>query len=376
MMEETNRETNSSSAVFLIAIIVLLVGIGFGFLYSASKPSGIKFYNNEYYYIVRQGIYFLIGIFAFILALLINPEIYKKYIKFLVIITIFLLIITLLPFIGKEVKGAKRWLNLFFIQFQTSELAKIILVFYLSSVLANKKDLIKDFYKGILPPLIMSGLIIFLIFIEPDFSTTSLLILFTFIMLFLSGVNIITFFMLLGTGVLSLFIMLIFAQYRLKRFLAFLNPWVDPLGAGWQYIQSMKCFALGKIFGVGIGESTQKNFALPESQNDYIFAIIAEEGGVFFAILIVILFMLIAIIGFNIAKSCKNRYYYLLASGITLIIFLQAIMNISVVAGLLPSTGITLPFISAGGSSLVAFMFLLGILINISFNKKRLEYEN
>ncbi|HOJ63354.1 MAG TPA: putative lipid II flippase FtsW [Spirochaetota bacterium] len=375
-MEETNKEVKSSITVFLIASIVILVGIGFGFLYSASKPAGIKFYNNEYYYIIRQSIYFFCGMIIFIAALFISPDLYRKYIKFIVIGTIVLLIITLLPFVGKEVSGAKRWISFSFIQFQPSEFAKISIILYLSSVLANKKELIKDFYKGVLPPLIMSFLIIFLIFIEPDFSTSFILILLVFIMLFLSGVNLVTFFMLLGTGFLGLFVMLIFAQYRLKRFLAFLNPWVDPLGAGWQYIQAMKCFALGKAFGVGIGESTQKNFGLPEAQNDYIFAIIAEEGGAFFAIIVVILFMIITITGFNIAKSCKNRYYYLLASGITLIIFLQSIINISVVIGLLPSTGITLPFISSGGSSLIVFMFLTGVLLNISFNKRKLEYED
>lgn len=376
-MEETDKEmTSSSIVIFLIASVIILVGIGFGFLYSTSKPSSIKFYNNEYYYIIRQAVYFFIGILGFIWALFINPEVYRKYIKFFVVIIIFLLILTLLPFIGKEVKGAKRWLLLPFIQFQPSELAKVILIFYLSSVLSNKKELIKDFYKGVLPPLILSGLIIFLIFIEPDFSTSFLLILLTFLMFFLSGIKLFTFFMLLITGLLGLFVMLIFAQYRLKRLLAFLNPWLDPLGAGWQYIQSMKCFAIGKFFGVGIGESIQKKFALPESHNDYIFAIISEEGGVFLSIIIVLLFMFITIIGFNIAKQCKNNYYYLLASGITLLIFLQATINISVVIGLLPSTGITLPFISSGGTSLIVFMFLLGILINISFSKDRLDYES
>lgn len=375
-MEESNRETKTSLTIFLISIVVILIGIGFGFLYSASKPSGIKFYNNEYYYIIRQSIYFLIGIFVFIIALFIKPEFYKKHIKIIVVGTIILLIITIIPFIGKEVSGAKRWISLQFIQFQPSEIAKVTIIFYLASVLSNKKELIKDFYKGVLPPLIMSFLIIFLIFIEPDFSTSFILILLTFIIFFLSGINLLTFFMLLGTGLLGLFVMLIFAQYRLKRFLAFLNPWVDPLGAGWQYIQSMKCFAIGKSFGVGIGESSQKNFALPESQNDYIFAIIAEEGGAFFAIVVVILFMIVAICGFNIAKTCKNPYYYLIVCGITTLIFGQAIINISVVTGLLPSTGITLPFISAGGTSLIVFMFLTGLLVNISFNKRRLEYED
>ena len=164
--------------------------------------------------------------------------------------------------------------------------------------------------------------------------------------------------------------MIFFAPYRIKRIFAFLNPWEDPLGSGWHYLQSMKCFALGKWFGRGIGESTQKSFALPEAHNDYIYAIIGEEGGAFVAIMILALYTIFAFVGFNIAKKAENKNSYLMASGITALIYIQAMVNIGVVVGVLPATGITLPFVSAGGTSLVIFMFAMGILMNISYMNK------
>lgn len=361
--------------ITLLASVILLLGIGFGFLYSASQPSAVKFYDNQYYYIIKQGIYILIGIMFFLSGVFIDYRFYKKYIKAIVIFTTLLLIMTLIPGIGKEVGGARRWIVIENYQFQPSEIAKLIVIFYLSSVLTNKEEFIEDFYKGILPPLILVGFISLLIFIENDFSTTFLIIFIALVIFFLAGIRLVTFFMLIGVGLLGTTLMIFFAPYRVRRIFGFLNPWEDPLGAGWHYLQSMKCFAIGKWFGRGIGESTQKNFALPEAHNDYIFAIIAEEGGVFLTTIIIILYSILAIIGFNIARRTKDSYSYLMASGITVLIFFQAMINIGVVIGILPSTGITLPFVSAGGTSLVIFMFAIGILMNISYISKK-ENEN
>jgi cell division protein FtsW len=368
MIEE--RNSRPTIEVTLIACIILLIGIGFGFLYSASSPAGDKYFNNSYYYIIRQAIYLCAGLFFFMIGFFLDHQIYNKYIKYIVIGTIVILVITLIPGIGKEVSGARRWISFFGFQFQPSELAKLTLIFYLSSVLANKEELIEDFYKGVLPPLLLTGFLTFLIFIEKSFSTTFLIFFIVVLMFFLGGIRLITFGMLLLVGGLSSVVMIFFAPYRVSRFFAFLNQWEDPLGAGWHYIQSMKCFTLGKWFGRGIGESIQKNYALPEAHNDYIYAIIAEEGGVFIAIIIIVLYTIAAFVGFNIAKKTDNKYSYLMACGITSLIYVQAMMNIGVVIGVLPSTGVTLPFVSSGGTSLVMFMFAVGVLLNISrFNK-------
>ncbi len=361
--------------ITLLASVILLIGIGFGFLYSASQPSAVKYYDNQYYYIIRQGIYIITGILFFLGGVFIDYRLYKKYIKAIVILTTLLLIITLIPGIGKEVGGARRWIVIDKFQFQPSEIAKLSIIFYLSSVLANKEEFIKDFYKGILPPFIIIGFISLLIFIENDFSTTFLVIFIALIIFYLAGIRLVTFFMLIGTGLLGSILMIFLAPYRIMRIFGFINPWEDPLGSGWHYLQSMKCFAIGKWFGTGIGESTQKYFALPEAHNDYIFAIIAEEGGIFITTIIIILYTILAIIGFNIAKRTKDRYSYLMASGITSLIFFQAVINIGVVTGILPSTGITLPFVSSGGTSLVIFMFAIGILMNISYLSKNEEKD-
>ena len=361
------NEFISSNSNFLLAF---LIGIGFGFLYSASQPSGLKYHDDSYYYIVKQGIYLIIGVFLFFIGFIINHEIYNKYIKQIILATILLLRLTIIPGIGKEVAGARRWIAIDRFQFQPSEIAKLSLVFYLSSVLANKKEFIKDFYKGVLPPFIFVGFLGFLIFIENDFSTTFLIVFVTVVIFFLAGIRIATLIMMMGIGFISGLIMIFFAPYRIKRIFAFLNPWEDPLGSGWHYLQSMKCFALGKWFGRGIGESTQKSFALPEAHNDYIYAIIGEEGGAFVAIMILALYTIFAFVGFNIAKKAENKNSYLMASGITALIYIQAMVNIGVVVGVLPATGITLPFVSAGGTSLVIFMFAMGILMNISYMNK------
>ena len=369
MKEKINR-TVPSIDITLLACIILLIGIGFGYLYSASQPSGIKYYNNQFYFIIRQAAHFLIGLMAFIFGFCINHHQYRKWTKLLVLFTIVLLILTLIPGIGKEIGGARRWINIWKIRFQPSEIAKLTVVLYLSSVLANKKDSIKDFYRGILPPMVIVGTIAFFVLIENDFSTTFLILAVSMLILYLAGIRFVTFVMLCLIAGAGSFLMILLAPYRIKRMFAFINPWEDPLGAGWHYIQSMKCFALGKWFGRGIGESSQKYYALPEAHNDYIYAIIAEEGGAFMAVIIIVLFTVFAFIGYNIAKKTDNKYSFLLASGITSIIYLQAVINIGVVLGILPATGITLPFVSAGGTSLVVCMFLTGVRRNISYIKK------
>lgn len=372
-----NKLTNNRPTIeiTLLACIILLIGIGYGFLYSASKPIAEKYHDNAYYYLIKQGIYLLLGVIAFFMGLFIDYDFYKRHIKSIVLGTIILLIITLIPGIGREVNGARRWIviNLFFdkFQFQPSELAKLSIIFYLSSVMSNKEEYIKDFYKGVLPPLIFVSFISFLVLMGNDFSTTFLFLLVCLIVFFLSGARILTLIMLSMIGIVSTILMVIFAPYRTRRIFAFMNPWEDPLGSGWHYIQSMKCFALGKWFGLGIGESIQKNSNLPEAHTDYIFAIIGEEGGVFISLIIIVLYAIFVIVGFNIARRAVDKYSYILASGITVFIFIQAMMNIGVVLGVLPATGITLPFVSSGGTSLVVYLYAVGILMNISVRSKR-----
>jgi len=363
-------DKKSNIGIFLLSSTIALIGVGLGFLYSASSFLGEKTFSNQYFFLTKQLIFIAIGILFFAFGFFIKIDFYKKNIKLIVIITILMLLITFIPGIGKEVAGGRRWIDLGLFQFQPSEIAKLVVVFYLSIVLTNKDEDIKDFYKGILPPLILVTFIAILILVENDFSTTVLILLTSLIIFYLSGIRIFTLFMIMLIGSLSGLLSIFFAQYRLKRLFAFINPWNDPLGSGWQYIQAMRCFSLGGFFGKGFGESTQKLSNLPESHNDYIFAVIAEEGGVIFTILIITLFLFFVISALKLAKDVNERYkdktLFLLTSGISSMIFIQAMTNIGVVVGLLPSTGITLPFISSGGTSIIMLMFAIGVLYNIS----------
>jgi len=351
----------------LFSAVILLIGVGLGFSYSINKVTETSIIDNNYAYIMKQMFHLFIALTVMIAAIFIDVELYKKFMKLITIATIILLIMTLIPSIGKIVGGARRWINLGFIQFQPSELAKISILIYTSAMLSKKEDTIKDFYKGILPPLIVVTFISALILVENDFSTPFLILLVVFFMLFLSGAEFLSLLILIFVGILASIMGIFFEQYRMKRLLGFFDPWGDPLKGGWQYIQSMKCFALGGFWGKGFGNSTQKYLTLPEARNDYVFAIIAEEGGAIFSLVIVLLFVAFAISGLMIARNCKeDRYKFLLAAGITIFIFFQAMTNIGVSVGLLPSTGIQLPFVSSGGTSLVVFSFCIGMLISIA----------
>ncbi len=370
-VREENNVQNSILIALLFSVVILLIGIGFGFSYSVNKAVDLDRLNRDYSYIIKQIFHFCIALVVMITALFINVDNYKRFMKIITIATILLLILTLVPSIGKVVGGARRWIDLKFVQFQPSELAKIAVLIYLSAVLSRKDETIKDFYSGILPPLLVVSFISILILVENDFSTAFLILLIAFFMLLLSGADFLSLLILVFVGTLTGVMGIFFAQYRVKRLAAFLDPWSDPLNTGWQYIQSMKCFALGGFWGRGIGNSTQKYSTLPEARNDYIFAIVAEEGGAFFAIIIVLLFAAFAILGLLIARNCReDRYRFLLASGITMLIFFQAMTNIGVSVGVLPSTGIQLPFVSSGGTSLVVFSFCIGMLINSLRTKK------
>ena len=362
--------SNSKINVLLLVFVVILSGLGLGFLNTATQP---LFPDEEYAFmiVIKQLSFFGIGIVALILGALIDHNLYKRHIKIAVFITIAFLILTLIPGLGIDVYGARRWIKLGPLTFQPSEFAKLTVIFYLATVLDNKKDDIRDFYKGVLPPLTLLILIGVFVLLENDFSTTMLIFLVGFILFFLSGVRVVTLAMLGLVGVFGGLGMIFLAPYRIKRLEVLFNPWVDPFGSGWQSIQSMKCFSLGGMLGRGLGESTQKYSALPKGYNDYIFSVIVEESGVITGILMIFMYFIIALLGMNIAKRCKTRFSYLMAAGISSLMFVQAVLNVGVTAGIFPATGIPLPLVSAGGTSLVVFLFSIGILINISNHSAR-----
>ena len=365
--------SNSKINILLLVLVVILSGLGLGFLNTATQSQSANQEYSSFMIVIKQLSFFGIGIVALVLGALINHNFYKRHIKLLVFLTIAFLLLTLIPGLGVDVYGARRWIKAGPLTFQPSEFAKLIVIFYLAAVLDNKKDDIRDFYKGVLPPLVLLILIGVFVLLENDFSTTMLIFFVGFILFFLSGVRLVTLLMLAVVGACGAVGMIFLAPYRIKRMEVLFNPWIDPFGSGWQSIQSMKCFSLGGFWGRGLGESTQKYSALPKGYNDYIFSVIVEESGVITGVLMILIYFVIALLGINVAKRCKSRFSYLMAAGISSLMFVQAVLNVGVTAGIFPATGIPLPLVSAGGTSLVVFLFSIGVLINISNSSARCD---
>ena len=334
-------------------------------IYSASSVVALFKYNNEYYYVIKQAIYTIIGI---ILSLLIvNSDIskLKNYSNIIFIISIILLILVLIPGIGIVRGGARSWIGFGNLTIQPSEIMKISIVIFLSKVLSNLKDELLKF-KNFLFLLIIIISIFLIIMLQPDFGTGIVIVLSSFLLLFISNTKIKYFIFLIVMGVIGIIGLIIIAPYRMERITAFLDPWSDPLGSGFQGIQSLFAIAPSGIFGLGFNNSIQKHFFLPEPQNDFIFAIICEELGLIGGLFTISCFLIIIIRSIRIALLTKDLFKKYLVLGLTFVLFSQTFINIGVVIGLLPVTGITLPFISVGGTSLLIAVIQVSLILNIS----------
>ena len=355
---------NKKINIFLLISVALLVLIGFVFVYSASMYSAKLNYNNSYYFLTKQIIGAVIGVVALIFTSKLDYNIYKKYKLPILITGLVLLAIVFIPGLGVSNYGAQRWIRLPGFTIQPSEIAKFCFVIFCSAYLAKNKDVVKSF-KGILPILCVGGVMCLLIMLEPNMSITICVGLTMFIMLFVGGAEI-KHFLLLSVPVILLGVLLVIIEpYRMQRLVAFLNPWANPQGEGYQLIQSLYSLGSGGLFGVGIFNSRQKYLFLPFSESDFIFSIIGEETGFLGCSLVIVLFGVLIYQGIKIAHNAKDRFGCYLASGITSIIATQVLINIAVVTGSIPPTGVPLPFISAGSTALVVFMASIGILINI-----------
>jgi cell division protein FtsW len=281
-----------------------------------------------------------------------------------------LLILVLIPGIGTVRNGSRSWFGIGSFGIQPSEFTKLGLIIFTSKYLSNNPNSMKNFKKGVLPILAITIIIFGIIMLQPDFGTGLVIVLSSIIMLFIVGVPLKYFMGLLLIGIIGLTGLIISAPYRLERILSFIDPWRDPLGSGFQGIQSILAVAPSGLFGLGFNKSIQKHFFLPEPQNDFIFAIICEEMGLIGSVVLVLLYICLLRKSIKISIKSSNLYYSFLSLNIGISIFIQTIINICVVIGLLPITGITLPLVSYGGSSLVITLVGLGILLNISRHKE------
>ena len=349
----------------LTIVFSLLVIIGLIMVYSASNVVALYKYNDEFYFFKRELIFGLVGTFIMILIINMNVSKIYKMTTIIFIIGVALLILVLIPGIGIIRGGARSWIGFGSFSIQPAEFSKIVLVLLLSKYLSQTKEEINSFFNffgllGII--LIFFGLIM----LQPDFGTGIVLVISSLLLLFTSGAPL-KYFILIGIlGILGIGALIISAPYRLERIFAFLNPWNDPLGSGFQAIQSLYAISPSGLFGLGFNKSMQKHFFLPEPQNDFIFAIICEEFGLIGALILIGLFVSLTYRIIYIGLKQTNRYYRYVCLGVGLIFFTQVFINMGVVIGLLPVTGITLPIISYGGSSLVLSMIMVGLVLNIS----------
>lgn len=355
-------------SLFLSVLLISIFGIVM--IYSASYIWAEYKYNDAFKFVKNQGLFLMIGIILMILISKVNYNIYKDKAKIILIVCIVLLVLVLIPGIGTIRNGSRSWFGIGSFGIQPSEFTKLGLIIFVSKYLASDDKRVKDIKHGVLPIILVLGFIFGLIMLQPDFGTGSIIVVTIIVLLFVGGVDF-KFFLKIGVvGVIGVIILIAIAPYRLARILSFLDPWSDPLGSGFQIIQSLYAIGPGGLFGYGLGNSRQKHFFLPEPQTDFIFSIISEELGFFGCLLVVIMFFIICYQGFKISRKSNDKFAKFLSFGIIFQISFQACMNLMVVTGVIPVTGVTLPFLSYGGSSLLITLVSIGIVLNISrFNE-------
>ena len=358
------KTSNSRSGIIILCITIFLVLFGILMVYSASYYYCERTYNNKFFYLIKQAIGFVIGLFFMLFLRHFDYNKLRKFGLLSMLVSVILLLLVFIPGIGVENYGARRWINLPGFTLQPSEIAKFSFVLFASIYLSNNYKEVKSF-KKLLPVLFGGGLLCLLIILEPNMSITMCVGLVLLFMLFIGGASFKHFLVLAVPLLILVPVLIIIEPYRLDRLLAFINPWASPQGEGYQLIQSFFSISNGGLFGVGLFNSRQKYLFLPFAESDFIFAVIAEEFGLIGAIFILLLYFILIVCGIKIALRAKNRLGCYLASGIVGIICVQTVINVAVVTGLIPPTGLPLPFISMGSTSIVVFMSGIGVLLNI-----------
>jgi len=350
----------------LFAVTVALICVGIIMIYSASSIYALDRYKDSLFFVKRHLSFVLFGTLLAFLAMVIDYRKFARYSKPLLLVCIVLLLLVLVPGLGREVSGARRWFRFKFISFQPSELANLALIAYIADFISRKDNLLRSFWKGFFPPMAAMGCVVVLILAQPDLGTVVALAVTVIIMLFVAGIRVSYLLSLLLMSLPALYLLVFSVPYRRTRILAFLNPWADPRGTGFQIIQSQVALGSGGFFGVGLGHSNQKLFYLPAAHTDFIFSIIGEELGLIGTVGVILLFMIFILQGIKIIKNSPDKFSYFFSLGLVSLLCIRALINIGVSCGLLPTKGLPLPFISYGGSSLIFDIVAVGILMNIA----------
>lgn len=357
----------------LSAVTLALLGLGVVMVASAGTVEGLRVHGDPLFYMKRQLLWALLGLLLMAALVRIDYRTLQPLALPGLGLAILLLVVVLL--VGVEAGGGRRWIALGPLNLQASEVAKLATINFLAAWIAERRGRLAHFLTGLLPPLAVLGLLFGLVVLEPDFGTAVLLVVAGLALLFCGGASPWHLGMIGLAGIPGLALLIRMEPYRMRRILAFLDPWKDPLDTGFQTIQSLLAIGSGGLFGAGLGQGKQKFLYLPEQHTDFIFAVLGEELGFVGASLVLILFFLFAWRGLRIALRAPDFYGTMLGTGITLLITLQALLNIGVVTGSLPITGVTLPFLSFGGSSLTITLAGVGILLNLSRHESTWEGE-
>lgn len=353
--------------IILLILVLSLCLFGMVAIYSASSYAANINYNDPFFFVKKQALGFGLGLIALVFTTLFDYHKLYKLRWYILIVSIIMLVLVFIPGIGKNNYGANRWIGFGGFSIQSSEIAKFGFVVFASAYMSKNSDKMKTFW-GMLPVLISGGIICLLVLLEPNLSVTLCIGCVLLLMLFVGGVKTRYFVMFLCFGLLLLPILIIIEPYRLRRLVAFIDPWANPLKEGFQLIQSLYSLGAGGFFGVGLFNSRQKYLFLPFSESDFILSIIGEEFGFFGILILCLVYVAIIVQGLKIALNADDKFGSYLAFGITSVIGVQMLINFAVVTGSIPPTGIPLPFISAGGSGLVVFLTAIGILLNIANN--------
>jgi len=366
------RVVDSFDSVFVLTAAFLLF-FGLIMVTSASMEVVSEKFGDPLFHFYRQGAFLVAGIIGFLITLKIPTRFWQEFGWVLLVLAFLLLVAVLVPGIGREVNGSNRWIGFGSINLQASEIAKIFVLIYLAGYLVRRQTEVRSQWSGFLKPMIVLALMIVLLLAEPDFGAVVVLMGASLGMIFLAGVRLQQFIILLSGCLSAMAIMAVSQSYRMQRLVTFTDPWADQFGSGYQLTQSLIAFGRGDLFGMGLGNSVQKLFYLPEAHTDFVFAVIAEEFGVVGAVFTVCLYLLLTLRALEIGRFANMaglQFQAYLAYGLGLLLGGQALINIGVNIGLLPTKGLTLPLLSYGGSSLLAVCFVVGLLLRIDYETR------
>jgi len=355
---------NYDTTILLLAVVLTCLGVVM--VYSSSSIMAAKRYGDGFYFLKRQAIYALGGFAAMAVLMRIDYQRWRRLAVPLFLLSALLLVVVLVPGIGSHAGGASRWIRMAGFSIQPSELVKLALVVYMAHSLARKKDKLQSYRFGFFPYMVVLAVLLFLLLLQPDLGSALTLAIIAMIMLVVAGTRLSYLLSVIIPALPFLYFTIMGVDYRRKRILAFLNPWEDPTDTGFQIIQSWIAFGTGGVFGNGLGEGKQKLFYLPEAHTDFIFSVLGEELGFVGVLVVTAMFLFLVLRGIRASLGAPDEFGCFLACGVTILLGIEAFVNIAVVLGMLPTKGLALPFLSFGGTSLMTTLMAVGILLNVS----------